>query len=234
VITVRSVQSPRGGICNSKSLAAYLLRIAVVVASMATPFLSPTASADEAFAASFTDGSFHLSGVSRGGDVIVFGIWRERIDIGHGHTTVERKVLTASGSEVTFESQRMPPPASLWIFVDQKSGQFLLTTPSGPAAVRPLPVEAIETLVADDRGSIAVRLAAADVLVVTPGDSAWLDTIFDGGTTDDRPLPDGVAKCTAEKLKPFKGNKKKDKLKKDDVLIVIDPFTQRVAAVRVK
>jgi hypothetical protein len=223
------------GGATRRRYATVLCTLAVFAATLLPVRPLRAATIEEPLTVSF-DGTFHIAGITRGGDVLVMGISRVQVQYGHGHTTVERRIVTDSGrvSEVSYVPRSTPLPTALWIFVDQSTGRHLLTTTGGPSGVMPLQASVSDGLVTNDGDLFAVRLAVADVVVVSPSEGSWETTIFDGGKTDDRVLPDGFAKCKADKLKPHKGDKKKDKFKKDDLVIIIEPRTLAALAVRVK
>lgn len=152
------------------------------------------------------------------------------------------RVVRALRSDATgvadYDYGRDIPVASIWAVVDQRSGAYAIVTPAdyprrereftGTILKHATPAEAIDQLTTN--GLIAL------MLLVRPGNGggSWFANASDGAVNDDDREANGEVLTATTLFDSISGKEKgPKKLKKDDVLILIDPFEMTFSATTV-
>jgi hypothetical protein len=171
-----------------------------------------------------------IAGASPSGEVIVVSAIRETK---RGRAiSLDRvsQALTADGAgSADLDYGQDIPIASIWAVVDQISGSYAIVTPGdyprrqkasvGSILKHATPAEVIDQLVTN---SLVMQ-----ILWVRPGNGggSWNVTVSDGAANDEDHSSNGEVLTSTELFTSIDGkNKPPKKLKKDDVLILIDPF----------
>jgi hypothetical protein len=117
------------------------------------------------------------------------------------------------------------PIRSVFIAVDETSGQTATGAPPGfPLLVNAIGEESFRKDVEGYIASLAVDLPSLVVLIVSPGKGAWMLTGFDGRATDHDGQSNGRVQLAFEDGITIDGRDKSPKhLKKDDVVVALDP-----------
>lgn len=190
------------------------------------------ARAEKPLSLTFEPRSAVVDGVTPGGTLVVFAKARHRVQL-HYAESVSLKFLmrdqTGSG-RITVDLGRDLPQDAVWTVVDLATGRHLVSTRGTARERRPLPADAVRYR-PQDQGRLHIGLPAAEVLVVRPGEDAWFEAIGDGGAADEDGRTDGAAAISPAKLKNLKKKKSArqlDRLKKRDVVVVMDPVTLQV------
>jgi hypothetical protein len=206
--------------------------LCIVIAAMAAELTlgGSAAFADAPLRVEFETRALVVRGVNPHSDVVVFSLHRQRIDFQNARTVMWRLTGTESkGGEVRIPTPSDIDPDRLWIIVDQATGRYVITKTAQSAVVQRFAPGRIKKE-SDARGDVLViPLQAAFLLVVHPGDDAWLTPIADGGPADDDDVANNGIRIRPEKLDDFRGKgKKADKFQKGDVAIAIELGTMRV------
>jgi hypothetical protein len=157
--------------------------------------LSPAASAASAAiepAITFEARAVVASGITPGGQVVWFSVARQ---IAERTATLVRREQIADADDkdgsVRLELGRPVPFQSIWVAVDLTTGAAAVAVPEGyPLRRVDLPGRNLHAgggkpdWVEDDRGYV-------DLLLVRPGEGAWVATVGDGGAEDDDGAYDG-------------------------------------------
>lgn len=173
--------------------------------------------------------------ITKGGDVVVFSIAREQVTYQWGHTIIWRDELTDTDGDgsVRFETPDDIEPNRLWVIVDQASGDFLVRRTDGES--RHIAPGRIKHNADSAGGTLVIQGSAAHVIVVRPGEDTWRDVVGDGGDADEDGQLNGATVIRAGKLKGFKKpDKKTDRFRPNDTVVVIDPMTLAVHAGRIE
>lgn len=177
-----------------------------ILAVTALSCLPTAATAQEAaLQVAFEGSAVIASGVSPGGTVAWFSIWREFPD---AFLTVSRIDETSVDDDrdgaVRLEVDRTVPQQSVWVAVDGATGAFAVAAPEGhtlrtgtfgPGAIRVGPGGSGDFLLQDDR--------YLQVLLVRPGTGAWGGPVGDGGASDEDGEANGRIVFPLERLEPL-------------------------------
>ena len=163
-----------------------------------------------------------ISGITPGGQVIVFGrscrntAGRVRLI---RHTFVERDEDRDGVVRIAMETI---PEFSVFIAVDYESGQFASAAPSG-AAPRVMAMPRVPQW-RDGSEIVDFNRGYLDFLFVRPGKGAWVLDVFQGTARDDDGKIDGNLRLRIASMKPLLGNDSPPPhATKKDVLAIIDP-----------
>ena len=178
------------------------------------------------------------SGVTEGGDVVLFAVSREPQATGESNIVQTRLVAsdTDRDSIVRFELGRDVPYLSVWSAVDVTTGAFAIGTKE-PFPLRRVawPSNAVGT---DSDGSLRklelTGRGVVDVLWLRPGTGAWAMTLYDGGASDEARGNDGRIRALLDDLRTLAGEPPPRHLKKDDVLVIIDQRKLEIFAARIE
>lgn len=177
------------------------------------------------------DGSFvRVQGVTPRGRVAVMSTMREGGSTMITRLSGIREVLTdADGNgSVDYDLKRAIPRFSVWAVVDVASGESLITAPAGvPTNESALPAGFVKNAPADEFDTLIGENMVLDLLWVRPGNNggAWLLRAADGGANDADGKSNGHAVLSTSAFLPLgDSGKAPKKLKKGDVLVLLDPF----------
>lgn len=192
----------------------------------ASSSLAQPASAD-ALTASLLSDSLTFSGVTRGGEVVVFGI-SVRNDRGLPTRSQFAELLSDGDGDgkVVFQPKSGIPFRSVWGGVDLSTGAVAVTAPEGYELDHAdLELRQIK----HDRDGLAVALEierfSAYMLLVRPGAGAWLYMGFEGGGNDGDRSRDGRLTAVFADAEGIgaRAAKAPKHLKRGDVIAVMDP-----------
>ena len=172
----------------------------------------------------FSDRTIHASGISRGGDAIIFASIIGR------HSGLQklgryREVVGDSDGdgEVTLTVPDLPV-VSLWAVVDFTTGAHAVAAPPG---FDPHPME----LPAHGwRGGLEhfdLRRDYLEVLVVRPGAGAWMLSAAEGGSNDDDRALNAVLRTRLTRMQRLHGDAapRPPVVVPRDLLLIVDPHT---------
>ncbi|HYC88161.1 MAG TPA: hypothetical protein VEO54_03040 [Thermoanaerobaculia bacterium] len=172
-----------------------------------------------------------IEGVTPGGVLVVFARARNQIQLHYAESVALKFMLRdkAGSGRITVDAGRELPADAVWAVVDLETGRHLVSSRGLARERRPLPADTVRYK-PQDRDRLSVALPMAEILVVRRGENAWFEAIGDGGTADEDGRTDGTAAISPAKLRNLrkKAAKPFDKVKKGDLVIVIDPLTLQV------
>jgi hypothetical protein len=135
---------------------------------------------------------------------------------------------TDGDGAVEYDAQAPIPPLSIWAAVDLRSGDFAVASPRPyRPRVLPLPPAFVKNAPADEFDTLIGGHMILNVLWVRPGNGggAWFLHAADGGSNDTDHKANGRAVLSTA---AFRGLESSDappkKMKKGDVIVVLDPF----------
>jgi hypothetical protein len=177
-----------------------------------------------------------IRGVNPHGDVLVYSLHRRQVDFQNAHTSVWQLTATdTTGGTVRVTTPTEIEPDRLWVIVDQATGRSVITRTADSASVDRFPPGLLKKDADAGGEALTVPLQAAYLLVVRPGEDAWLTAVGDGGAADDDGALNNSVHVRPGKLDDYRRTgKKTDKFRKDDLLIAIEPVTLRVMEERLK
>jgi hypothetical protein len=178
-----------------------------------------------------------VSGVSPGSDVYLFG----GLQVGKGfYSTLMTVDLTASDDDhdavVKFAYPKGVPPRSVWIAVDQRSGDLGVGVPSGyPLRMSDIPPGAWKRKSGTAIDTLAIRHKALEYLLVHPGQGVWRWEADQGSKRDEDGVNDNIVTISPGSMRPaVKGGPAAPKtFSAGDVVVAIDPFSLEVLTSRV-
>ncbi|HEX7153626.1 MAG TPA: hypothetical protein VF618_19210 [Thermoanaerobaculia bacterium] len=181
-----------------------------------------------------------VEGATRGGNVALVAAAREESAPGlNTRMTQIAEVLQdhdGNGS-VEYNLNRPLPAHSIWIAVDQRTGEFVTATPPTFGDRRmALPEGLVKNVPADDLDQIVSDRFVSGMLWVQPGNGGgvWTARTADGASNDEDGANDGKSVVSAAAFRALEGSDKAPKkLKTGDVVAVIDPYELRYAVVTV-
>ena len=204
---------------------------AVVITSMPVLTLCSGAAAAAQPTISMEPQAVVASGITPGGQVVWFSVARE---IAERTATLVRREQIADDDDkdgsVRLELGRPVPFQSIWVAVDLTTGAAAVAVPEGyPLRQVDLPGRNLHAgggkpdWVEDDRGYV-------DILLVRPGEGAWVATVGDGGAEDDDGAYDGRLVASLARLhgvgaSPAGGPQR---FSPRDLVAVIDPNRMEV------
>lgn len=192
-------------------------------------------------AISFAGSAVHITGATANGQVALVSVMREPSRRMLVRLTDTQQLLPSSGAgTVDFALGRQVPACSVWAAVDLASGHYAFATPPGFVAQElPFPASVVKNTPATDAyDELQNSHFLLHMLWVHTGQGnqagAWFTRVADGGTMDRDEKNDGQTLTTTEQFAPLgtSGTSPK-KIKKDDVLIMIDPFEMQYFATTV-
>lgn len=182
--------------------------------------LAPAALAEPAL--TFEDQAVAVRGATPAGEVVVWGVYRERpggvsTRIGRVY---ERLAADASGA-ARLDLGRAVPQLAVWAAVDVATGQLALGTPGGFALTE---IEPQGRRIDRALGQIAVDRHGLEVLFVRPGAGSWRLDVHDGGPQDEDGAYDGSLRASLAALLPdAQHGNAPPRFQKGDLLIAVDP-----------
>ena len=201
------------------------LRTSLVIGALA--FVSALSAATApALGIAVTRKTVTVSNVPSGGSIVLFSCSRSSL---YRSIAVkpEARVLQDEDRDgvIRFALSIDIPLRSVWVAVDETSGQTATAAPLGfPLLLSAIGETSFRKDVEGEIASLAVDLPRLVLLLVTPGKGAWLLTGFDGEASDRDGHSNGRVQLSFEDAKTIDGKDKAPKhIKKDDVVVAIDP-----------
>jgi hypothetical protein len=173
-----------------------------------------------------------VAGATPGGDVVFWGVYRERL--ARVSTRVGRlgdRVMADASGAARVDLGRDVPGLSVWAAVDLASGRTALGSPGGFqwAEIDPKGRRIDKAL-----GRLAVDRHALSVLVVRPGAGSWQLNVFDGGVLDEDGAYDGSLRASLSAFLPDpKSGHAPPQFQTGDVVVAVDPDDLAAFAVTV-
>jgi hypothetical protein len=184
----------------------------------------------------FSQSTLQISGVSRRGSVVINAALNESTGRMYGRLNELTKVVSDDDGDgvVTFDLGHPISPRSLWVIVDVTSGSYAVVAPPGsPVIVARHAPTLLQKTDVDAADQIAADHVAMSVLWVRPGPSGtvWRVRAADGGSSDEDHRNNGSAIASTVAFATVVGHDKPPKkLKKDDLILVLDPFEMTYSA----
>ena len=200
------------------------IRLALLFLLLSTTSLAFGAEkADGSIQISFTESAMRASGVSQGGDAIVFACTIGRYSgfqkLGR-HAEVIHDADRDGAIELTIAK---PTISSLWVVVDFTTGAYAVAAPPG-LEVRSMNVP--EHGWKKGREHFDLRRDYLEVLVVRPGEGAWTLSASEGGANDDDGNLNSVLRARLASMQRLHGADTAPRppvIVPKDLLVVIDP-----------
>lgn len=178
----------------------------------------------------FTPDGVTVSDLKPGTKLAWLALTRERV--GHHsvlHTFRGFEIATPAGA-IPIGRRGADRSRSLWLLASV-DGEFATTSVPPGYSASSMPMEVVATV-----GATAVTIAtpAVEMLYVRPRGGAWFLSAADGGTADSDSSKDTVITVSLQSLKPFQGNPHPpDAVAEGDLILMIDPFDNRMSVVKV-
>lgn len=166
-----------------------------------------------------------VSGVSAGGEVVLFGVSRERVEFGTRIRHWKRVEVDADrDGQVVVDLGGPFPVPSAWVAVDMTNGQHaLLRAPDDPpGGVVGFPDAALR-LEGGRATALVMDVESIDLLVVRPGVGAWRHGAVEG---PHERTPEGSLRIPFARLQRLGGAPDgPGELRPGDVLVGIEPWS---------
>jgi len=189
-----------------------------------------------ALSASFDGSTIHVAGMTPRGQVAVISVMREANGkmITRLNDTQQLLADPDGDGSVDYDLKRAVPPRSIWVVVDVASGESLITAPGDfPKRESALPSGFVKNVPADEFDTLIGENLLLHVLWVRPGNGgagAWFLRAADGGSNDTDQKTNGRAVLSTAGFVPLgDSGKAPKKLKKGDVIVLLDPFAMTSA-----
>lgn len=161
-------------------------RIPLMVGLLALVSIYVSAAPKQTVAVAFETSRVTVSGVSPGGNVLLYGLGRDFVRVSP-ELLRWAKVEAASTTDgtATFDIGRAVPARSVWIVVDVSTGAYAVATPQ--ASFRRERAADQASFVINAAGNpqfFKMRGTGLDLLVVMPGVGGWLATVGASPGTD--------------------------------------------------
>src|SRR5258706_9855115 len=212
---------------------AYPLRILAAVLSIVALATSVPAHAGS-LALTFGERSVTVSGLTPGGDLVLFAIAKEPANsvVPVPMKTVHAVVLHDDDHDgtVIFERQRAVPLIAVWVAVDLASGQWAASgSPGFDAQTIPL-----ESFAKQDNAGHLRKLSALvpemDVLLVRPGTGAWRIYTAKTSSLDENAHGGRPLQIDVSGMIPLSNSLSKlDSIHPGDIIALIEPLSMRFA-----
>jgi hypothetical protein len=200
---------------------------AALLAMAGCLLLSPSARADVKL--TLEQSSITAAGITPGGEAIVFAAL---IGTYNGHPLLLRQaeiVIDDDRDGSITIPRRVDVRAAVWTVVDQKTGAFGITSPTGKVRLLQLAGQAWRSGVED----LEIDRDVLEVLLVRPGVGAWTSRISEGGSGDADGNVNSKIKLRVPDMDAMgKVNRAAGTVQKDDVLVLIDPRELQVVVIR--
>jgi hypothetical protein len=184
----------------------------------------------------FGQNTVQVSGVSPHGSVVINAALHESTGRMYARLNELTQVVSDDDGDgiVTFDLGHPISPRSLWVIVDVTSGTYAIAAPPGsPVIVARHAPMLLQKTDLDAADQIAADHVAMSVLWVRSGPSGtvWRVRAADGGATDEDHHNNGSAVVSTVAFTAIVGHDQPPKkLKKDDLIIVLDPFEMTYSA----
>ena len=163
--------------------------LAVVI----TAFLAAAAAAVAQPSISFGKNLVTVKGITAGGRVACYGVAHDFVDTYPGIYRWGRETVDADGDgAVSIELPREVPARSVWACTDVATGVLAMAAPDKAPLVE-IPLLGRGALASAKGNDIfSVESERVDLLLIRPGEGAWLLLTGDGGDTDGDKSADGA------------------------------------------
>jgi hypothetical protein len=207
---------------KSVALCSVRLFLIALVPLLTTRFVSAESS-EAPVQISFGELAVQASGITRGGDAIVFAATIGRYS-GMQKLGRHAKVVADDDSDgaITLTVDELPVP-SVWAVVDLQSGRYAVAAPAGFA---------LRTMDLPSHGwrgglqRVDFRRDYLEVLVVRPGAGAWTLRVSEGGANDDDGALNAVLRTRLARMQRLYGEDAAPRppvVIPKDLLLIIDP-----------
>jgi hypothetical protein len=163
-----------------------------------------------------------VAGATPGGEVVVWGVYRERLArISTRVGQLGDRTMADPGGAAQLDLGRDVPGLSVWAAVDLATGRTALGSPGGFqwAEIDPKGRRIDKAL-----GRLAVDRHSLSVLVVRPGAGSWQLNVFDGGALDEDGAYDGSLRASLSAFLPDrKSGHAPPQFQTGDVVVAVDP-----------
>lgn len=174
-------------------------------------------------ALAFTAEEVTLTGVPRGGTVILFGIGVEWFNHAPSLTRHAEAVSDNDGDGTVIVRPALMPERAVWVAINLQTGNYTIGAPDNS---QPAPLELAEGAWASDGALVEVRREYMEALVVRPGVGAWAARLGDGGAYDADGRPDGRVILRLDRMDRLDGEQKGPPVAiRKDLLVLIDPHS---------
>lgn len=207
------------------------------VSFFVTGWLSLAAIAAGQPAISFEDNAVTASGLTPGGQAVVFGIAREAK--GFFTRAVRRQELVRSdpAGRIRLDLERVVPGKSVWFVVDLGTGLFGVAQPQGSGAREiPFPATTVRIAGSGRAGRLRSKIGFVEILYVRPGRGVWGLTVGHRGESDDQDTADHDISAGLDRMVPIGGSPAPPfDFAVGDLVLLIDPrqlqfFASRLSA----
>jgi len=193
-----------------------------------------------ALSVSFEGSVVHITGATPRGQVALVAVMREA----HGKMITRlndtQQLLSdpEGDGSIDYDLKRAVPPRSIWVVVDVASGESLITAPGDfPKRESALPPGFVKNVPADEFDTLIGENLLLHVLWVRTGNGngngsagAWFMRAADGGANDTDHKTNGRAMLSTAGFVPLgDSGQAPKKLKKGDVIVLLDPFAMTSA-----
>jgi hypothetical protein len=203
-----------------------MLRLLLCTVVLAALPVSVAAAAAAPLTIAVTAQSVTVANATKGGSIVLFSCARYSRYRSIGVRPEARVLRDDDGDGVVrFAADTPIPIRSVWVAVDQTSGNAVAGAPADfPLLVSPLGAGDLRKDVQGEIASLAAALPRLIVLLVSPGKGAWVLAAFDGEATDRDTKKDGHILLSFSDARAVDGkDKPPNQVKKDDVVVAIDP-----------
>lgn len=163
------------------------------------------------------------TGATPGQQVFFYGISHD-VESYAGTIVHHESLLGADSGGVAAWHSGAVSPRSLWFAVDVQTGAVAVTTPDGfPLRRMDAPEEVVKRK--ELMEALEVPFFYAEVLFVRPGGGVWAETASRGGSKDLK-TKSGALTLDPKVFRKLRGSDPgPDKVRRDDVIIVIEPYS---------
>lgn len=175
------------------------------------------------------------SGLTPGNPVVWFGVER-RVDPDFSTQVVRHTEVDTAGADGTarFSLGREVAVRSVWVAVDQKTGEFVVAAPDGYRIAKPQkPATGLRVRDGAEADQLLDDRPYLMGLVVRPGDGAWVFAGGDGGERDEDGQSDGRLSFALDGFDPLPGSPEAPaRARGEDLWFVVDPRRMEITVLR--
>jgi len=206
---------------SARQLKAIALSALLVIAATTIQAAQP------AMTIAFSGQTLIVSGASPGSEVLVFGAYQHMVGYFAAYDIFQEFVVDdGHDGIVKFDFRGPIPRRSVWVAIDTRNGDYAVAAPAGyPVKLSDLPTTAIaKSKTGDD--ALSLSFAAAEILILRPGGSAWRGKIDRSGTSDERDADPMKLLVSASRLMALRGREPGPRaIRPGDLIIAINPLT---------
>lgn len=185
----------------------------------------------------FEENAIVASGISTSGDAAFFAVLQEQEEFSVASLRRDELVADTDGDGIArLEMPDGVPTRSIWAVVDVRTGNYALAVPQG-YRLRMAEDTEDHGVRRDNKGHIAHIervMGFAEMLVVRPGQGAWMGSAGQGSMSDKDFMDDGKLLIAFDELYP-QGNSgaSPGHLQPGDTIVLIEPVEMQVFATRI-